>query len=248
METPDADSAVPQSPVSGNTPSARGLTLVGSGTGSTTRLGGMFRRISFMPSSSIQHLGDECRAEPRELQLRSPGSFQRYVVDPYQLSCLVLSPLDLAVVVMYLVQRCPLQPRTSVSVSRPQSPLECGHVLTHCADFLFRHQGCSIHSLDRKPCLPTQHHHVGGHSCARLWRRPVAHQDQWHELVPLLLRLSARCLQTPAQRHKTPFYEPVAPGVVGRSPHLQYYLGHEIRALVTMQLSESSVPSYNFEY
>ena len=30
--------------------------------------------------------GDECRAEPRELQLRSPRSFQRYVVDPYQLS------------------------------------------------------------------------------------------------------------------------------------------------------------------
>ena len=36
-------------------------------------------------SSSIQHLGDEGRAEPRELQLRSPCSFQRYVVDPYQL-------------------------------------------------------------------------------------------------------------------------------------------------------------------
>ena len=53
METPDADSAVPQSPVSGNTPSARGLPLVGSGTGSTTRLGGMFRRISFMPSGSL---------------------------------------------------------------------------------------------------------------------------------------------------------------------------------------------------
>ena len=48
-------------------------------------------------SSSIQHLGDKCRAEPRELQLRSPRSFQRYVVDPYQLSRLVLSPLDLAV-------------------------------------------------------------------------------------------------------------------------------------------------------
>ena len=70
-------------------------------------------------SSSIQHLGDECRAEPRELQLRSPRSFQCYVVDPYQLSRLVLSPLDLAVVVMFLVQRCPLQPRTSVSVRRP---------------------------------------------------------------------------------------------------------------------------------
>ena len=218
------------------------------------------RLVSFLThdnSSSIQHLGDECRAEPQELQLRSPRSFQRYVVDPYQLSRLVLSPLDLAVVVMFLVQRCLLQPRTSVSVRRPQSSLECGHVLAHCADFLFRPQGCSIHSLDRKPCLPTQHHHVGGHSCARLWRRPVAHQDQWHELVPLLLRLSARRLQTPAQRPKAPFYEPVAPGVVGRSPslvypkqtaHLQYYFGPEIRALVTMQLPESSVPSYNFEH
>ena len=81
-------------------------------------------------SSSIQHLGDECRAEPRELQLRSPRSFQRYVVDPYQLSRLVLSPLDLAVVVMFLVQRCPLQPRTSVSVRRPQSPLAATYSLT----------------------------------------------------------------------------------------------------------------------
>ena len=208
-------------------------------------------------SSSIQHLGDEGRAEPRELQLRSPCWFQHYVVDPYQLSRLVLSPLDLAVVVMFLVQRCPLQPRTGVPVRRPQSSLECGHVLAHCAGFLFRSQGCSIHSLDRKPRLPTQHHHVGGHSCARLWRRPVAHQDQWHELVPLLLRLSARRFQTSAQRPKTPFYESVAPGVVGRSPslvypkqpaHLQYHFGSEIRALVTMQLPKSSVPSHNFEH
>ena len=63
-------------------------------------------------SSSIQHFGDECRAEPRELQLRSPRSFQRYVMNPYQLSHLVLSPLDLTVVVMFLVQRRLLQPRT----------------------------------------------------------------------------------------------------------------------------------------
>ena len=155
-------------------------------------------------TSSIQHLGDECRAEPQELQLRSPRSFQRYVVDPYQLSRLVLSPLDLAVVVMFLVQRCPLQPRTSVSVRGPQSPLECGHVLTHCACLLFRSQGCSIHSLDRESCLSTQHRHVGGHSCACLWRRPVAHQDQWHKVVPLLLPISARRFQTPAQRPKAP--------------------------------------------
>ena len=62
-------------------------------------------------SSSIQHFGDKCRAEPRELQLRSPRSFPRYVVNPYQLSRLVLSPLDLIVVVMFLVQRRLLQPR-----------------------------------------------------------------------------------------------------------------------------------------
>ena len=40
FEMPDADSAVPQSPVSGNFPSARGLPLAGSGTGSTPRPSG----------------------------------------------------------------------------------------------------------------------------------------------------------------------------------------------------------------
>ena len=124
-------------------------------------------------SSSIQYFGDECRAEPRELQLRSPRSLQRYVVNPYQLSRLILSPLDFTVVVMFLMQRRPLQPRTGVPVRRPQSSLECGHILAH----LFRPQGCSIHSLDRKSCLPAQHHQVGGHSRACLWRRPVTHQD-----------------------------------------------------------------------
>ena len=39
--------------------------------------------------SSIQYFGDEHRAKPRELQLRSPSSFQRYVVNPYQLSSLL---------------------------------------------------------------------------------------------------------------------------------------------------------------
>ena len=53
MEMPDADSAVPQSPVSGNVPSARGLPLVGPGTSSTPRLGGMSLRILFMPSGSL---------------------------------------------------------------------------------------------------------------------------------------------------------------------------------------------------
>ena len=52
MEMPDADSAVPQSPVSGNVPSARGLPLAGPGTGSTPRLGGMSLRISFISSSA----------------------------------------------------------------------------------------------------------------------------------------------------------------------------------------------------
>ena len=39
--------------------------------------------------SSIQYFGDEHRAEPRELQLRSPSSFQSFVVNPYQLSSLI---------------------------------------------------------------------------------------------------------------------------------------------------------------
>ena len=53
LEMPDADSAVPQSPVSGNVPPARGLPLAGPGTGSTPRLGGMSLRISFIPSGSL---------------------------------------------------------------------------------------------------------------------------------------------------------------------------------------------------
>ena len=79
-------------------------------------------------SSSIQYFGDEHQAEPRELQLRSPRSFQRYVVNPYQLSSLIFPPLDFTVVVMFLVQRCPLQPRTGVPVRCSQSSLECGLV------------------------------------------------------------------------------------------------------------------------
>ena len=51
--------------------------------------------------SSIQYFGDEHRAEPWELQLRSTGLFQRYVVNPYQLSSLQRRPL----------QRRPLQRR-----------------------------------------------------------------------------------------------------------------------------------------
>ena len=53
---PNADSAVPQSPVSGNVPPARGLPLAGSGIGSTPRLGGMSLKISFIPSGSRCHV------------------------------------------------------------------------------------------------------------------------------------------------------------------------------------------------
>ena len=49
---PSAGSAVPQSPVSGNVSSTRGLPLAGPGIGSTPRLGGMSRKISFIPSGS----------------------------------------------------------------------------------------------------------------------------------------------------------------------------------------------------
>ena len=107
-----------------------------------------FKRLHIhaVPSSSMPARPslDTCPDDPRAL-LRAA------CLVPYQLSRLVLSPLDLAVVVMFLVQRCPLQPRTGMPVRRPQSSLECGHVLAHRAGFLFRPQGCSIHSLDRKP-------------------------------------------------------------------------------------------------
>ena len=172
--------------------------------------------------SSIQYFGVEHRAKPRELQLRSTGSFQRYVVNPYQLSSLILLPLDLTVVVKFLMQRRPLQPLTGVPVRRSQPSLECGHVLAHRGFFLLRPQGRPIHGLDRKSCLLIQHHHIGGHPRASLWRCPVAHQDEGHELVPLLLRLPARRLQAPAQCPKASFHEPFAPGVIWCSPSLVY--------------------------
>ena len=135
------------------------------------------RLVSFLAHddpSSIQYFGDEHRAEPRELQLRSPRLFQRYVVYPYQLSSLIFPLLD---VVMFLMQRCPLKPLMGVPVHCSQSSLECGHILAHRGFFLLRPQGRPIHGLDRKSCLPPQHHHVGGHLRACFWRRPVAHQD-----------------------------------------------------------------------
>ena len=126
--------------------------------------------------SPVQYFGDEYWTEPRELQ--------RYVVNPYQLSGLVFSPLNFTVVVMFLMQCRLLQPLTGVSVRRSQPPLERGHVLAHRGFFLFRPQGCPIHGQDLKLCLPAQHHHVGGHPLASLWRSSVAHQDEGHELVP----------------------------------------------------------------
>ena len=55
---PNADAAVPQSPISGNVSSARGLPLAGPGIGSTPRLGGMSLKISFICSGyrcSVAH-------------------------------------------------------------------------------------------------------------------------------------------------------------------------------------------------
>ena len=60
MEMPDTDSAVPQSPVSGNVPCARGLPLAIPGTSSTPCLGGMSLRISFMPSGSLCPCSSPC--------------------------------------------------------------------------------------------------------------------------------------------------------------------------------------------
>ena len=124
-------------------------------------------------SVGLLGLPDGRRRTPRTpyqvLPLRQARALSLCVFSPFP----GLGALDLTVVVMFLMQSRPLQPRTSVPVRRPQSSLECGHILAH----LFRPQGCSIHSLDRKSCLATQHHHVGGHSRACLWRRPVAHQD-----------------------------------------------------------------------
>ena len=102
------------------------------------------------------------------------------------------------------------------------SLLECGHVLAHSLFFLVRPQGRPVHGLDRKLCLLAQHQHVGGHPSAGLRRSLVAHQDEWHELVPLLLNFPARRLHAPAQRPETSFYEPVAPQVVWCSPCLVY--------------------------
>ena len=114
------------------------------------------RLVSFPAHNDLSP--DEYRTEPRELQLRSTGSFRRYVLNPYQLSSLVFSPLDFTVVVMFLMQRRSLQPLTGVSVRRSQPPLECGHILAHHGFFLLRPQGRPIHGLDQKSCLPAQHH------------------------------------------------------------------------------------------
>ena len=173
-------------------------------------------------ASPVQHLGDEYRAVPWELQLGSAVSSQRYALNPYKLSGLVLSPLSFAVVVMFLMQHRSLQPLAGVPVRCPQPPLECGHILAHCLLFLVWPQGCPVHGLNRESCLPAKHYHVWGHPRAGLRRSPVAHQDEWHELIPLLLRLPAHHFQAPAQHPETLFYEPIAPRVVQGSPRLVY--------------------------
>ena len=173
-------------------------------------------------TSPVQYFGDKYWTEPRELQPRSSGSSHCYVVNPYQLSGLVFLPLNFTAVVMFLMQCRSLQPLTGVSVHRSQPPLECGHVLAHRHFFLFRPQGCPVHGLDWESCLLAQHHHVGGHPRASLWRSPVAHQDEGHELVPLLLRLPARRLQAPAQLPEASFYEPVPPWVARCGPCFVY--------------------------
>ena len=71
-----------------------------------------------------------------------------------------------------------------------------------------------------------------GHPRAGLRRSPLTHQDERHELVPLLFRLSTCCLQTLSQRPEASFYKPIAPRVVRGGPcivyskqpaHLQYH-------------------------
>ena len=90
---------------------------------------------------------------------------------------------------MFLMQHRSLQPLMGVSVRHSQPPLERGHVLAHRGFLILRPKGCPLHGLDWKSCLPAQHHHIGGHPLAGLWRSPVAPQDEGHKLVPLLLRL-----------------------------------------------------------
>ena len=163
--------------------------------------------------SPVQYFGDKYGTEPRELQLRSTNSSQCYVMNPYQLPGLVFSPLNFAVVVMFLMQRRSLPLATPPGV-RPR---------TRSPSFLpLPAPGASRTWPGPGVALPAQHHHVGGHPRASLWRSPVAHQDEGHELVPLLLHLPARRLQAPAQRPEASFYESVAPWVVRCSPCLVY--------------------------
>ena len=120
-------------------------------------------------SSPVQNFGEECWVVPRDLQVGSAVSSQRYVVNPYKLSGLVLSSLNLA------------------------------YSLT------FRSSSSGPRGLNWKSRLPAKHHHVGGHARAGLRRSPVTHQDERHELVPLLFSLSARCFQALSWRLETSF-------------------------------------------
>ena len=129
-------------------------------------------------ASSVQHLGDEYGAIPRELQLGPAVPSQRDVMNPHQLSSLILSPLNLAVVVTPLMQRRSLQSLAGVSVRCSQALLEHGDILAHRTLLLVRPQGRPVHGLNREPCLPAKRHYVRGHPFAGLRRSPVAHQDE----------------------------------------------------------------------
>ena len=107
-------------------------------------------------SSPVQHFVDECWAVQWELQFGSAVSSQRYVVNSYQLSGLVLSSLHLAVIVMFLMQRHSLQSLAGVPVCCPQSVLACSHILTHSPLLFVRPQGRPVHGLiGSRLCWPS---------------------------------------------------------------------------------------------
>ena len=96
---------------------------------------------------------------------RPPVLSQHDIMDQYQLSRLVFSPLDLAIIVVPLMQCRSLQSLPGTMVHCSQSVLERCYILTHSLLLLVRPQGHPDHGLDRKSRLPTEHHHVA----------PVAH-------------------------------------------------------------------------
>ena len=79
----------------------------------------------------VQHLGGKYWTVPLELQLRSAVSSQHYVVNPYQLSGLVLSPLNFTVIVMFLMHcaRCSPSLPFHDGDNNGIGVLPCGHLL-----------------------------------------------------------------------------------------------------------------------